>query len=101
MALAIFELNFFTTRVTDEETWDQFLNADTKEQLKQCTHIHQTSRECLNTRCVPARKLLVTFFWDRKGVLMVEVMQQGIAIMSCTANKIWARQNQNGRMLTS
>jgi hypothetical protein len=28
-------------------------------------------------------------------------MQQGIAIMSCTANKIWARQNQNGRMLTS
>jgi hypothetical protein len=29
---------------------------------------------------VPARKLIVTVFWDRKGMLMVEFMQQGNTI---------------------
>jgi hypothetical protein len=28
------------------------------------------------------RELLATVFWDRKGVLMVEFMQQGTTIMS-------------------
>jgi hypothetical protein len=29
-----------------------------------------------------ARKLRETIFWNRKGVLMMEFMQQGMAIMS-------------------
>jgi hypothetical protein len=29
-----------------------------------------------------ARKLMATVFWDRKGVLMVEMMQQGTTILS-------------------
>jgi hypothetical protein len=29
-------------------------------------HIHQTSRKSLNKR-LPARKLMETVFWDRKG----------------------------------
>jgi hypothetical protein len=29
-----------------------------------------------------ARKLMVTVFWDRTGVLMVEFMQQGTTIKS-------------------
>jgi hypothetical protein len=29
-----------------------------------------------------ARKLMATVFWDRKGVLMVEFMQQGTTITS-------------------
>jgi hypothetical protein len=33
-------------------------------------------------KCVPARKLIATVFWDRKGVLMVEFMQQGTTITS-------------------
>jgi hypothetical protein len=37
-------------------------------------HIHETSRKSLNKR-LPARKL-ITVFWDRKGVLMAEFMQQ-------------------------
>jgi hypothetical protein len=44
-----------------------------------CTHIHQTSRKSLNKR-LPARKLMATVFWDRKGVLMVEFMQQGTTV---------------------
>jgi acyl-CoA thioesterase len=46
------------------------------------THIHQTSRESLNKRCLPSRKLMATVFWDRKGVLMAEFMQQGTKITS-------------------
>jgi hypothetical protein len=29
-----------------------------------------------------ARKLMATHFWDRKGMLMVELMQQGTKIIS-------------------
>jgi hypothetical protein len=47
-----------------------------------CTCIHQTSRKFLKKRCVPAGKLMATVFWDRKGVLMVEFMQQGTTITS-------------------
>jgi alpha-amylase/alpha-mannosidase (GH57 family) len=68
-------------QVTGDETWVSFVSV-TKEQSKQCgcTHIHQKSKKCLNKRL--ARKLMATVFWDRKGVLMVEFMQQGTTIMS-------------------
>jgi hypothetical protein len=45
-----------------------------------CTRIHQTSRKSLNKYCLFARKLMVTVFWDRKWVLMVEFMHQGTTI---------------------
>jgi histone-lysine N-methyltransferase SETMAR len=53
-----------------------------------------------------ARKLVVaTAFWDRKGVLMVEFMQQGTTIMSevyCMLKKKHrAIQNKRHGMLTS
>jgi histone-lysine N-methyltransferase SETMAR len=71
-----------------------------------CTHIHYTSRESLNKRCLPARKLISTVFWDRKGVLMVEFMQQGTTIMLQvyreTIKKLHAAiQNKRRGMLTS
>jgi hypothetical protein len=46
-----------------------------------CTHIHQTSPKILN-KCLPARKLMETVFWDREGLLMVEFMLQGTTIIS-------------------
>jgi hypothetical protein len=53
-----------------------------------------------------ARKLMATVFWDRKGVLMVEFMQQGTTITSevyCkTLNQLrTAIQNKRHEMLTS
>jgi histone-lysine N-methyltransferase SETMAR len=53
-----------------------------------------------------AKKLMATVFWDRKGVLMVEFMQQGTTITSkvyCEAPKQLCRAIQNKRcgMLTS
>jgi hypothetical protein len=47
-----------------------------------CTHIHQTSRKSLSNPCLPAIKPIETVFWDKKGVLMMEFMQQGTAITS-------------------
>jgi hypothetical protein len=46
-----------------------------------CTHIQQTRPKNLDKR-LPSRKLMTTVFFDRKGVLMVEFMQQGTTIMS-------------------
>jgi hypothetical protein len=47
------------------------VNLEPKEQSEQWMHTHpQTNRKSLNKR-VPARKLMATVFWDRKGVLMV------------------------------
>jgi hypothetical protein len=47
-----------------------------------CTRIHQTNRKSLNKFCLPARKLMATVFWDRKGVLQVKFIQQGTTIVS-------------------
>jgi hypothetical protein len=46
-----------------------------------CTLNNQTSRKKFK-QMLSARKLMATVFWDRKGVLMVEFMQQGTTIMS-------------------
>jgi hypothetical protein len=62
-------------KLTRDETWVSFVNVETKEQSSGCTHIHQTSRKGLNKR-LPARKLVATVFWNRKGLLMVKFMQQ-------------------------
>jgi transposase len=67
-------------------------------------HIHQTSRRSLNKH-LSARKLRATVFWDRKGVLMVELMQKGTTLTSgmyCETLKKLRRaiQNRGHGMLT-
>jgi hypothetical protein len=47
-----------------------------------CRNIQQTTRKSLNKRCLPARKLMATVFWEKNGVLMVEFMQQRITTAS-------------------
>jgi hypothetical protein len=47
-----------------------------------CTHVQQTSRNILNKRCLFARELMATVFWDGKGALMVKFMQQGATVTS-------------------
>jgi hypothetical protein len=46
------------------------------------THIHQTSRTTLNNRCLPARKLMAPVFWETKGELTVDIMQERATITS-------------------
>jgi hypothetical protein len=68
---------FLSHIVTDDETRVSFVNVETKEQSKKWITTHSPNRRCLS-----ARKLMETIFWDRKGVLMVEFMQQGTTITS-------------------
>jgi hypothetical protein len=62
-----------------------FVNVETKEQSKKRMHTHHTSRKRLNKLCLPARKLTGTVFWGKKGVLMVEFMQQGTIMSEVSA----------------
>jgi histone-lysine N-methyltransferase SETMAR len=68
---------------------------------------HTFTKQAENKRCLPARKLMVAAFWDRKGVLMVEFKQQGTTVTSevhCETLKkkklLRAIQNKRHGMLT-
>jgi hypothetical protein len=63
-------------QVTDNETWVSFVNAETKKQSEQWMHTHSPNKPKTFKQAF-ARKLMVTVSWDRKGVLIVEFMQQG------------------------
>jgi hypothetical protein len=53
----------------------------------------QQSQKSLNKCCLPARKLMSTVFWDRKGMLTVEFMQQrtqiGSVLQNIKKNGMW------------
>jgi acyl-CoA thioesterase len=63
-------------RVTGDETSVSFVNVETKEQSRQWIHTHSLNKP-KKFKQTSARKLVAAVFWDRKGVLMVEFMQQG------------------------
>jgi hypothetical protein len=87
------------------DTRVSFVDVETKEQSKQLMHTHSPK---LNKRCLSARKLMATVFWDSKGVLMVEFMQQGSTITPEVYSKNTKKkelhraiQNKRREMLTS
>jgi hypothetical protein len=45
-------------------------------------HTYSPNKPKMLKQTLSARKLMITVFWDRKGELMVEFMQQGATIMS-------------------
>jgi hypothetical protein len=57
------------------------VNFETKEQSKQWMHTHSPNKLKSLNKHLPARKLMAVF-WDMKGMLMVEFMQQGMTVMS-------------------
>jgi hypothetical protein len=60
-------------RVTSDETSVSFVNVKTKEQSKQRMNTPSPNKlEKFKKSCLPARNLLATVFWERKGVLMVK-----------------------------
>jgi hypothetical protein len=68
-------------------------------------HKHSPKKPKKFKQMLSGRKLMATVFWDRKGVLMVEFMQQGTTIISevyCKTQKKLRRAIQNKRrgMLT-
>jgi hypothetical protein len=69
-------------RITNDETWVSFVKVETKEQSKQWMHTHSPNKPKNFKQTLSARKLMVALFCDRKGVLMVERMQQGTTVTS-------------------
>jgi transposase len=78
------------------------VNIETKEQSKQWMHSHLPNRKNVNKR-LAARKLMATVFWDRKGVLMVEFVQQGTIMSEVNCKTVrellWAIQNKRRAVL--
>jgi hypothetical protein len=74
---------FLNHIVTGDETRVSFVNVETKEQSKQWMLTHSPNKpkkKCKQT--LAAIKRMETVFWDRKGVLMEEFMQQETTITS-------------------
>jgi chorismate-pyruvate lyase len=89
--------------IRGDEIWVSFVNVETKEQSKQWMHTHSLNKpKNLNKLCLPKRKLMATVFWDRKGVLVVEFMQQGTTgVLQNTEYLHRAIQSKRCGMLTS
>jgi predicted ATP-grasp superfamily ATP-dependent carboligase len=68
-------------RVISDEIWVSFVNAETKEQSKLWMHTHSPNKPN-KFKQMSARKVIAAVFWGRKGVLMMEFMQQGTTITS-------------------
>jgi hypothetical protein len=69
-------------QVTGDETWVSFVNVESKEQSKQWMHIYSSNKPKKFKQTLFARNLTETVFWDRKGVMMVEFIQQGATVTS-------------------
>jgi hypothetical protein len=69
-------------RVTGDDTWVSFVNVETKEQTKQWMYTHSPNKPKKFKQTLFARKLVATLYWDRKGVLMVKLMQLGTTMTS-------------------
>jgi transposase len=80
------------------------VNIEKKVQSRQWMHTHPPNRPGRFKQMLSARKLMATVFWERRGVLMVEIMQQGTTTSEvyCKTLKKLCRAIQNKRrgMLT-
>jgi hypothetical protein len=73
---------FLDKIVTGNETWVKFVNVETKEQSRQWIHTHSPNKPRKFKQLLANRKLMAAVFWDRKGVLLIEVMEPGTTITS-------------------
>jgi hypothetical protein len=56
---------------------------EAKEQSEQWMHTRSLNKpKKYNKCCLPVRKLMTAVFWDRKGVLIEEFMQQWTTVTS-------------------
>jgi len=67
------------TIVTDYETWIFYTTPETIRQSMQWRHMHSPSPKKFRTT-FSDRKIMASFFWDRKGIILVDFMSYGITI---------------------
>jgi hypothetical protein len=69
------------SQIMASETWVSFFNTETKEHSKQWT-AHSPNKSKKFKQMLSSSKLMATVLWHKKGVLMVEFMQQGTTLTS-------------------
>ena len=71
---------FLSRIVTGDETWTHHYEPETKRQSMEWHHPQPPRKKKFKTS--PARKLMITVFWDIDGVILVDVMARGETINS-------------------
>jgi hypothetical protein len=68
---------------TSNRWWNMgFISEYWNQRVVRAADAHQTNRKSSKERCLPARKMLATVFWDRKGLLIVKFLQKGTTVTS-------------------
>jgi hypothetical protein len=77
------DINILILNDTEQDAThkNSFVNVETKEQSKRWMHTHSQNKP-KKLKQMSATKLMAAVFWDRKGVPMMEFMQQGTTITS-------------------
>jgi len=65
--------------VTGDETWMSHITPESKQQSLQRKHI-DSPKKIKFKHTFSTRKIMCTVFWDRQGVLLVELLPQGTTI---------------------
>jgi hypothetical protein len=76
------EFLIYVVQITRDETRISCVMVETKEQSKQWMHTNSPNTSENSNKLLYLRRLMATIIRDRKGVLMVEFMQQGISVTS-------------------
>ena len=90
---------------TGDVTLVQYVNAETKFQLRQWGHTASPEKPTKCRQTLP-RKLMETVFWDRRGLLLVELLERNATVSTeryCNTltNLKRAIQNKQRSMLSS
>uniref|UniRef100_A0A8D8R8P0 Histone-lysine N-methyltransferase SETMAR n=1 Tax=Cacopsylla melanoneura TaxID=428564 RepID=A0A8D8R8P0_9HEMI len=97
--------NFLNSIVTGDETWVAHYTPETKRQSQQWRHTFSPCAKKFKTT-ISAKKIMASVFWDHKGIILIEYLDQGEtinAVRYCeTLNKLKrAIQNKRRGMLTN
>lgn len=82
--LEAFEANedtFFSNMVTGDETWAYLYDPETKRQSMQWLHIGSPRPKKFKSQR-STQKVLVTVFWDKEGVILVDFLERGLTVNS-------------------
>jgi hypothetical protein len=97
---------FFDHIVTGDEPWVSHFTPESKLQSLVWHHPRSPSTPRKFKQTLSTRKIMTTVFWDRKGVLLVEIMPQGTTINAesycATLGRLrYAIQNRRRGLLSS
>ena len=76
---------FLRRFITVNETWIHYFTFETKEQLKQWTSLSEPAPKTVKS----AGKVMVTIFWDARGIIHIDYLPSQQTIISITTQLYW------------